>query len=359
MSTKSDHRGGAAAIAAAGLLLACAGAPLPADLKRAQALEAAGDREAALAVYGEALGGCRTPGARPHDDCGLAAFRRAQLLEDLGRYPDAVAAYQAVRPISLDGRLISRAAQRAALLLADRLGQREAAVALCREVIDRWPDEIPAEDALRLWNQLWRDEPGWPAELDRLAATLSRHETAGFALLYRAERAERDGDTGTAVARYDELWRRLTRGPLRDDAALRAARLLRAAGRPTEAVQRLEALEETYRKAWFVGHYNSLLLDDGALLLGQLYLEDLHQPARAVAVLAGFLKRQPRSLLCDDALLLMARAALQRQGTPGAAEQREACGYLQRLFKDYPSGNRAREAQTEGQRLGCADAKAQ
>ena len=49
-----------------------------------------------------------------------------------------------------------------------------------------------------------------------------------------------------------------------------------------------------------------------------------------------------------------ARAALQRQGTPGPAEQREACGYLQRLFKDYPSGNRAREAQAEAQRLGCA-----
>jgi tetratricopeptide (TPR) repeat protein len=333
----------------AALLLGCAGAPLPDDMGRAQRLEAERRDDEARAAYGAIRARCGRAGARPKDDCGVAAFREAQLLERAGKSAEAAAAFAAVRDETVDGRLAARALVRAAELQADPLGNKEEALRLCGLVVRRWPDEVPAEDALRLLVRLRGDDPALAAELDALAEELKAHEVSGFALLYRAERAERDGQTDLAVARYDELWRRFKRGPLRDDAAFRAARLLRRAGRAAEAAERLERLEKTWTGAMLVGHYNTLLLDDAALLLGEIYLRDLRRPGDAIAALGGLLKRQPTSLLADDALLLMAQAAEQRHG----GDKAEACGYLARLRRDYPDGNRVRQAAAEGRRLGC------
>lgn len=337
------------------LLWACAGTPLPDDLGRAQRLEAERRDEEASAAYAAIRARCAYAGARPKDDCGLAAFREAQLLERQGKSAEAAAAFAAVRDITLDGRLVARALLRAAELRAEPLGDKGEALRLCALIVRRWPDEIPAEDALRLLLRLREGDEALPAELDALATELSAHEVSGFALLHRAELAERAAQTDVALARYDELWRRFPRGPLRDDAAFRAARLLRRAGRPAEAAERLERLEKTWTSSMFVGHYNTLLLDDAAIMLGEIYLRDLGRPADAIAALAGLLKRQPTSLLCDDALLLMAQAALRRRGEPGGADRDEACGYLRRLRRDYPDGNRARAGAAEAKRLACHD----
>lgn len=333
-----------------GSLLGCAAVPpLPDDLRRAQALEAERRDEEALSAYRAAHAHCSGPGARPRDDCGLAAFREAQLLEKLGRYPEAAAAFEAVRELTLDGRLSGRALVRAALLYAERLGRPDDALRLCRRAVRRWPDEIPAEDALRLLVRLRRDSPDLDTELAGLFSDLGDHEVGAFLLLYRAERAERDGRPEDAVRLYDDLWRRYERGPLRDDAAYRLAVLLRRLGRSAEAAERLERLQRTFRPALIVGHYNTLLLDDAAFLLGQIYLQDLHRPDDAIEACKGLLKRQPTSLYCDDALLLMAQAALQRQ----PPDRAEACRYLQRLRHDYPDGNMVGRAVREEERLGC------
>lgn len=343
-------------------LLSCSSAPLPADLARAQALEAARRDEDALRAYRAAQAPCTggaAPSRRPRDDCGLAAFREAQLLERLERFADAAAAFLAVRDRTTDGRLSARALLRAALLFAERLGNKDEALRLCRLIITRWPDEIPAEDALRLLCRLREQDAGQARdlgrELDQLAESLRAHEVSGFALLHRAGLAERDGDVATAVARYDELWRRFPRGPLRDDAAFRAGQALRRAGRAQEAAVRLERLQETFTSSIIVGHYNKLLLDDAALLLGEIYLDDLRQPARALRTWQGMLRRQPTSLLADDALLHMARAALARSTPPGAPEKNEACGYLRRLLRDYPDGSASRRAREQAQALSCGD----
>lgn len=335
----------------------CSGAPLPDDLSRAQALEAAQRDAEALAAYQQVRKGCGAPGIRPHDDCGVAAFRAAQLLERLERYDEAAAAFRQVRDLTVDGRLAGRALLRAAALYADRLSRRDEALRLLGLVVRRWPDEVPAEDALRLLVALRADDPGLDADLDQLAEELQRHSVSGWALLYRAERAARAGQKDAAVARYDELWRRFPRGPLRDDAAYRAAGLLREIGRPQAAAERLERLERTFKRALFVGHYNQLLLDDAALLLGQVYLEDLGQPDRAIAALRGLLARQPESLLCDDALLWMARAALRRHTPPQPGDSGEACGYLQQLVRDYPQGNQVRHARALGTEVRCPGEK--
>src|SRR5262249_3690335 len=153
--------------------------------------------------------------------------------------------------VSTDGRMIARALQRAAQLRSEPLADIPGALELCRLIIQRWPDEVPAEDALQLLVRLRQasDDDGLLAELDQLAAQLQSHEVSGFALLYAAQWAERHDQPAQAVARYDTLADRFPRGPLFDDALMAAARLLRKLSRGAEAAARLERLEKTFSSA--------------------------------------------------------------------------------------------------------------
>jgi tetratricopeptide (TPR) repeat protein len=331
--------------------------PLPADLVRAQQAEREPDPRQAIADYDAIVTGClKSPRSEPKDPCGTAALRRGQALEETGRNDEAAAAYLQVRSVSTDGRNIARALFRAASLYAGPLGQPAEALRLCREIVPCWPDEIAAEDALKLLVELLSDEKNVEIlpELQRLSELLREHEGAGsFALLYLAQRLERAGQGAPALSAYDAIWQRFPHGPLFDDALMAAAQLLRKARRFVEAAERLERLQESFTRSIIVGHYNKLLLDEGAILLGQIYLEDLSQPERAIAALSGFLKRQKTSLLCDDALYLMAEAALRRHSAASPDDRSEACRYLVQLRKDYPDGNRVRRATELQGRLGC------
>ena len=332
-----------------GVLGACMHSPppLPADLARAQEHE--GTPEVAVleyaALYDRCKSGTATDLMGPKDDCGLVAFRLAQSLERAERYAEAVQVFQSVRTLSHDRVRIARAEVRVATLQAQQLGVPAAALQTCRQVLVEFPAEVPAEDALHLLVRLQSAAPELPGELARLAAALRPYETiASFALLYSAQGAERRDRPAEALAAYDELVRRYRRGPLLDDALVAAARLLRKLGRSAEAAERLERLVQTYTSSSLVGHYNQALLTESTLVLGEVYLRELHRPEPAIATLKLLLQRQPSSRLGDDALLLMAEAALQRPGAaPGS--RAEACGYLGRLLTSYPDSNRRRAAQ--------------
>lgn len=337
--------------------------PLPDDLARAQAAERSQDPQdtTALADYEAIVAGCRQhPRSAPKDPCGTAALRRAQQLQLAGRSADAAAAFVEVRSLSTDGRTIARALVRAALLYADPLKQPAEALRLCREVIPRWPDEVPAEDALRLLVDLETEarDPGLPDELGRLAEELRDHEVlGGFALFYRARLLARGGRPAEALAAYDNIWQRFPRGPLFDDSLMEAAKLLRGLHRGGEAAERLERLESSFQTSLIVGHYNKLLLDEGALLLGEIYLTELGQPDKAIAALDRLLRRQKTSLLCDDALLLMAEAALRRHSPPTPEDTGDACRFLARLRREYPDGNRVRRAAEMQAQLRCPESR--
>ncbi len=339
------------------LFLACNHAPpLPDDLRRAQQAERAQTPELALSEYDSIVERCRS-GTRPEakDPCGTAALRRGQVLEQLGRFAEAAGAYSETRQLSREPRTQARGLFRAASLLAGPLAQPQEAKALCREILGSWPGEVAAEDALKLYVELLQDQGDQQlaAELLRLADALRPHEGVGsFALYYAARGLERRNDPATLSA-YDEIWRRYPRGPLFDDALMGAARWLRKQRRSAEAAERLERLEASFSKAIIVGHYNKLLLDEGAILLGEIYLHDLQQPERAITTLSRFLGRQRTSLLCDDALLLMAEAALRRHAAASPDDRRQACSYLDRLLREYPDGNRVRHAAERQEQLGC------
>jgi len=335
--------------AACAVLGGCAKpAPMPAPMVSAQRAERGPDHSEAIAQYQKIVTDCQTGLAglalRIKDDCGLAAFRLAQLYEQDERYSEAAKAYQEVALLSRDPTKISRSMFRAAEILAERLSQLPEALALCQDLIRSHPQEVAAEDALRAMARWRKDDPTFLAELDAVAKTHARHvPLASFAWFLSAERCQTNSKWAEALRRYDELAKRYPKGPLLDDALVQAAKLLRSQKRFSEAAERLERLQRTYTSSYIIGHYNLYLLAESALLLGQIYLQDLRQPARAIASLAGFLKRQPKSRLADDALVLMAEAALLRHNPPTAQDKAEACRYVNALKKQYPDTNQHRK----------------
>ena len=332
--------------------------PMPPPLVEAQLAERKPDKSEAILEYQRIISMCRDGSApaslRAKDDCGLAAFRLAQQLEQLEQFPDAAQAYRDVEPLSHDPTKVARALFRAAEIYAERIGQPALAVELCQQVLRKHPAEVAAEDSLRAMVRWRRDDPTLLPELDAIAKTHAAHVPLGsFAWLLSAQFAQDKGTMSEAVRRYDELARRYPNGPLYDDALLSAAKLLRSQRRYGEAAERLERLQRTYTSALLVGHYNLYLLAEGALLLGQIYLEDMRQPARAIPALTGFLKRQPTSRLADDALLLLAEATRRRHNPPTPLDKTEACRHLARLYKQYPDSNQRRKADELSVTLGC------
>ncbi len=380
--------------------------PLPTVLAQAQQHE--GTPAVAVQEYKELYARCQSGAASElvaaKDDCGTVAFRLGQSLERAENYSEAAQVFLSLGTLSHDRKKIARAKVRAALLQAEHLGDPADALRLCRQVIAEAPAEIAAEDALRLLVRLRTDqveprddraaaaEPslqsaagappnsraaaptgsaaGAPpsrraaepergaagelaTELDQLAESLRPHETiASFAWFYGAQAAERRGQPAEAVRRYDEIWRRYPRGPLFDDSLVAAAQLLRRSGRSAEAAERLAALSKAYTSSLMIGHYHQERLIEGMFMLGEVYLRDLGRPQQAIETLMLLLTRQPDSRLGDDALLLMAQAALQL-APPSPAHRGQACGYLARLLRDYPDSNQRRKAQALKQQQSC------
>jgi tetratricopeptide (TPR) repeat protein len=338
-------------------LVGCSGAPLPTDLERAQGREAARDDAGALAAYRAVRLACEAPGAtpRPHDDCGLATVREAQLLEKLDRPREAQAAWLRVPARSSDRRKVARALVRAAQLAED-LGDGAGAERIAWRAVETYPDEMPADDALALAVRLGarRDPRALAARLDALQPRLARFDIGDNLAFARAELARTAlDDAPDAVARYDHLADAYPHSGLRDDALWRAAELLRAAGDARGALARLQHILDTHKDAFITGSYNSIYLDDAQLLYGRICLEDLHDPARAADAFENLADDFKDSTLRDDALYELARARLARHTPPGDGDRRDACAALARLFREYPDGNRVTAGRTLARELGC------
>jgi hypothetical protein len=334
-------------------LAACSGAPLPSELDRAQALEAARDDAGALAAWRAIRASCPEKGARPHDDCGLAATREAQLEERLGRFADAARDFELVADRSIDPRKAARGLARAAAIAAGELHDEARAVRDAWSCVERWPDEVPADDALTLAVRIEkrRDPQALLTKLDALSERLTKEDIADNLLYDAGEVALGAGDEPGAIARWDLLDQRFPRSPLRDDANWRAAAILRARKDGKGAVERLERILRTRRDALIVGSYNSVWLDDAQLEIGRVWLDDLHDPARAEEAFALLADDYPESTLRDDGLFELARARLARHTPPTETDVSGACRALDRLIEQFPDGNRARAAKEERARI--------
>ncbi len=331
------------------LLAACAGAPLPDDLWRAQQLESQSP-ERAQQIYAAFEARCRTQ-PLANDDCALAAVRSAELAEDHQQWQPAYAAWLRAATMSHVATTRARAWSRAASLAHARLGDDNAARELAWRCVENAPDERSTDDALTLAVRL--DEPrDWQAlaaKLAELQTRLERFDIADNIAYARAllfTRHEHDAD---AIAAFDALAEHWPRSSLRDDAIWRAAGLARAAGDFQGALRRLRAMVATKRVALITGSYNYLQLDDAQLLIGKIYLDDLHDLTRAGDAFERLADDFKESTLRDDALLELTRVRRAQN------DKDAACKAVQRLIRDFPDSNHLREAETEKAELDCGE----
>jgi tetratricopeptide (TPR) repeat protein len=332
-------------------LCACHGTPLPDDLKRAQAHEAAHQLDDAIAGYRAIWSECeRTHQHRTKDDCAIAAIREAELEEQEARFPAAYASWRKAAALSDVPRTMARSLVRAAQLSAERLHDLDGARTLAWYVVEHFADEIPADDALALGIRLERDVD--PAALGRRLEALWRRfdklDLGDNLLFARAQLVDQTStDWRAAVALYDQVAATYPRSGLWDDSLWRAAQLLREHGDPEGAIRRLDQIIDARKDALITGSYNSLYVDDAMLLKGQIALDDLHDAKRAREAFHTLVDGYKESVLRDDALAELARAALSTGDHAGA------CAALDRILNEFPNGNRFQAAVRQEAELRC------
>jgi TolA-binding protein len=288
-----------------------------------------------------------------HDDCALATVRLAELHESAERWTEARAAWLRAADRATQSRTAARALARAAEVAHARLAQDDGpdgAETLAWRCVERYPDEIASDDALKLGIRVAeaRDWQALEAKLAALQPRVVKFDVGDNVLYERALLLVRRERTAEAIGLFDQLAQAYPRSSLRDDGLWRAAGILRQQGDYQGALARLQGILSTKRKALIVGSYNYLQLDDAQLLTGRIWLDDLHDPVRAAKAFERLADEFPDSVLRDDALFDLARARQQQHDTAAA------CLALGRLLQQFPDGNRVRPARALRVELNCS-----
>jgi tetratricopeptide (TPR) repeat protein len=314
---------------------ACTPPALLPDLKQAEDHVHAGEWDAALAAYDDAIESCKAvkDETRGRETCAQAHLGRAELLDRMGRHEDAAAAYEAT-PAAIDDDPVAscNATYRAGKIRLD-LGQLVPAYQLLWRAITDYPDAPAADNALRVL--LLDGRRRAPAELyeqlQLLADRLTNTEIGDNLLYSMADLAKTElGDAAAALAIYDRMVEAYPTGALFDDALWHGAALARAAGDARGAVARYRKLLATREVAWLNGSYNSEWFDNSWLQIGITLRDDLRDFERALNAFRQIPKDYPASILLDDAMFEQA-VTYERMGS-----RDRACRALSKLHEKWP-----------------------
>ncbi len=300
------------------------------------------DSDGALAKYRQILRDCNLP----KDDCATAQIRLAELLEHSGREDEAIAAWLMVPSLTSQPLRMARATAHVSRLLERREPAR--AEELAERAIRSWPEEVPTDDALRVWVRLIgrRAPDAVVPQLTALWASVKGTDL-GDNVLFMLGEAEEATAPSDAVRTWDRLVAEYRRSGLRDDALWRAAALLRKRGLFQEALIRLQIILDSRRDALITGSYNSVWLDDAQLQKGQILLEDLGDLDGAADAFRLLAEDYPESVLRDDGLYFLAEVERRRGNVP------LACKTLRRLVDQFPDSNKRRLALQQQRQLAC------
>ena len=306
-------------------------------------------REAAQAYERAALA---TGAARDQDD---ARYRAAMACRRIG---DRECAQRLLSLVAARGRAWDHG-PRSRLELAslglestspDQVGAAHRALAM---MIEDAPDTGPARGALRLrLRALDAPDPTRAASLAWLEA-LARDPRIRRSLLLesvlaeRATRVEAVGDQAAAEAAWTEVVQAVPypHNSHWDDGHLALARLQRAGGRPSEAIETLSRMLSVRESSWGNGSYAAPRFDDGAMLQAEIFRDDLRDASRAADAYHRVYSEHLTSLRRDDAL--WEEAALRRRGDPEGA-----CRVWRTLAREFPCRRFA--ARARAAMVGCA-----
>jgi TolA-binding protein len=317
--------------------VACGTAPaLPPAYERplrvAEGLERDGRHAEAADAYARAAAGC----GGHADRCATALVREARERESAGDAARARELYEAAarrHPTARDAPRALRRAARLRLAAGDVAGARTTLV----HVVTRWPDHGETSRALAMLLQSYadaQDHSGALAVVRALSVRVGRTQIGDNLLLEHARLEEGLGRHDVAERTLERL---VERHPYPagswDEALWMLADLREARGDARAAIRALEALVAVQEDTSFVGSYNLDKFDDAELRIARLWLESLRDPARAVAAAARLRRRYPDSVLRDDAVLLEARAELERGRRARACELRDTLREVDRFSR--------------------------
>jgi tetratricopeptide (TPR) repeat protein len=334
-------------LAAVVMLVACsAPATLP-DLVDAETRDRAGDVDGAIAAYRAAQQSCHllSPPRRAKQACGEALLGEPEELEDAERTDAAIAAYLAVPARAGDDVTTAATAEYRAGELLDRAGKHDAAHAALWRVVDNYPGEPVAADALK--SLVEADRATDPKALaQRLADLFTKlvHTQLGDNVLWSL--ADLDAhelhDPTAARTFYDRIPREYPDSGLRDDARWFGAQMSEQLGDWRGTVERLQALLATREVSYGTGSYFSIWLDDAQLELGKVLRDHLHDLPAAIGAFRQLPKDYPASILRDDALYELEVTFAQ------AGDHTGVCRALAALIKLEPDSKYAADAKTLG-----------
>ncbi len=281
----------------------------------------------------------------------LIQYRMALMQEQQGDVDAALKSYADIYDDERADEYGSRA-MRASILIYQERGDQSRAREMTMALVDKYPESIAAEHALRDIRKWHREEGREDKMAEYLLETSKTHagtEIEDFALMMRGEVFEEDlSQDEQAIQAYEKVIELAYQGKLADDAIWRIAQIHIRNKRWEPALEYLDRLvAEHHEKSWFIGDYNSEFADEARLESGRIYLEELEDYDAAIAQFEKFIVEFPNSRLKDDAAWEVVKAT-ELKGN--AAATREA---MEDFIKDYPESRYVRVARS---RLGSGDA---
>jgi tetratricopeptide (TPR) repeat protein len=279
--------------------------------------KSSGRYDEAAAAYGEAA--TRAKKQRDQDE---ARYRQASALQEAGRVPEALAAYEALA--SRPGERAGRAAFDEAFLLIDR-GDAAKGWTQIEAALWAHADSGSARRGLHRWlDHLDEQKPGAGlAWLRQNQARLLGTELGEDALYLTAKRIEASGDKAEAREAYVRcaLAYPYPQGSLADDAYWNASLLDEQLGRMQDAVTDLRRMVERREVSTLgQGSYERPRYPEAQFRVAVLYRDRLNDPAQARREFHRMFTDFPNSIKRAEALWNEGRLAHKAGDSSGTCE---------------------------------------
>jgi len=262
----------------------------------------AGRYEEAAQLYEQAAAAAKR--VKDRDE---AYFLQARMYERLGRWSDAQRAYRRLVEVSPQGPRTPRAVFEFAELQIEHGADPEVGWRLLGEAIDTYPNHGSARNALKQLAQHLAERDGEPALQAYLEARLGKLKGTEAEQQLKYEHALSVLRSGAKQRAHDLLVRCAAEHPypqgnLNDNALYLASEIAEELGRYDQAVADLRAMLSVYEISADVGSYIRPKFPQAQYRLGELYRDQLKDPATARREFRAVYETFPDSLLADDAL---------------------------------------------------------
>jgi tetratricopeptide (TPR) repeat protein len=260
-------------------------------------------------------------------------YRSALMLEKMGHYEEAIAAYEAIweNPYSVYDNYPGRALNNTAGILRDQYGDTEEAEEIYWGVVKAYPNGASADDALFELSRIYEDRPSAFIErVQEIYPQLMQTEVADNLVWEVAIRLHESlDDCPAAMDLYDLLITHFHRSGYVDNAIWNTSECLRSLGRIEDEYELLEDFIGAREISILIGDYNYKFYHPAFMRLAEIE-ENRGDLAKAVEWYRRFQKTFKFSLEWDDTQFVIVKHLLEL----GRDEEAEEA--LEELKEEWP-----------------------